>query len=136
MNICLTTTLALASAVLSVQAADNMKAFPPAEAGMVRHVLQLPQQKNEAGFKVQLIVGKTVEVLLEGPSKRNSKRWAGRSDTNKVCIVEPQPGLQPGHLAQVRITRATAHSLFGELCVSSVGPRAARVCARSQAEGS
>ena len=56
------TALALLSAMLCVQAADNMKAFPPAEPGMVRHVLQLPQQKDEAGFKVELIVGKTVQV--------------------------------------------------------------------------
>lgn len=43
-------------------AADNMKAFPPAGEGMVRHVLQLPQQADESGFKVELIVGKTVET--------------------------------------------------------------------------
>jgi ecotin len=43
-------------------AADNMKAFPPAAEGMVRHVLQLPQQADESGFKLELIVGKTVET--------------------------------------------------------------------------
>ena len=43
-------------------AADNMKAFPPAGAGMVRHVLHLPPQADEAGFKVELIVGRTVEI--------------------------------------------------------------------------
>ena len=43
-------------------AADNMMAFPPAAEGMVRHVLQLPPQADESGFKVELIVGKTVET--------------------------------------------------------------------------
>jgi ecotin len=43
-------------------ATDNMKAFPPAGEGMVRHVLQLPQQADESGLKVELIVGKTVET--------------------------------------------------------------------------
>ena len=43
-------------------AADNMKAFPPAGAGMVRHVLQLPQQADESAFKVELIVGKAAEI--------------------------------------------------------------------------
>ena len=42
--------------------ADNMKAFPPAEPGMVRYVLQLPKRDVESAFKVELIVGKTVEV--------------------------------------------------------------------------
>ncbi|NJD33729.1 MAG: proteinase inhibitor I4 serpin [Betaproteobacteria bacterium] len=43
-------------------AADNLKAFPPPDAGMVRYVLQLPQQADESAFKVELIVGKTVET--------------------------------------------------------------------------
>ena len=48
---------------MSVAAApDNMKAFPPAEAGMVRYVLQVPKQDDETAFKVELIVGKTVQV--------------------------------------------------------------------------
>ena len=44
------------------QAADNLKAFPPAEEGMVRYVLQLPRQADESAFKVELMVGKTVRV--------------------------------------------------------------------------
>jgi ecotin len=48
--------------MLSAHGADNMKAFPPAEAGMVRHVLQLPKQDDEYAFKVELIAGKTVQV--------------------------------------------------------------------------
>ena len=62
MKACLITVLALLSAMLSAQAADNMKAFPPAEAGMIRHVLWLPQRNDEARFKVELIAGKTVQV--------------------------------------------------------------------------
>jgi len=49
-------------AVPAGQAADNIKAFPPAEEGMVRYVLQLPRQADESAFKVELIVGKTVQV--------------------------------------------------------------------------
>ncbi len=61
-KICPTTALLLLSALLPAQAADNMKAFPPADEGMVRYVLQLPEQVNESAFKVELIAGKTVEV--------------------------------------------------------------------------
>jgi len=43
-------------------AADDMKAFPPAEKGMTRHVLQVPKQDDESAFKVELIVGKSVKV--------------------------------------------------------------------------
>jgi ecotin len=54
--------LSLLTAVSSARAADNMKAFPPAESGMVRYVLALPKQANEDSFKVELIAGKTVQV--------------------------------------------------------------------------
>ncbi len=47
---------------LPAPAADNMKAFPPADTGMVRHVLHLPPQTDEYAFKLELIVGKTVPL--------------------------------------------------------------------------
>ncbi len=49
-------------AIPAGQAADNMKAFPPAEQGMARHVLQLPHRNDESALKVELIVGKTVQL--------------------------------------------------------------------------
>ena len=54
--------LSILTAVMSAQAADIMKAFPPAEEGMVRYVLQVPKQDDESVFKVELMVGKTVAV--------------------------------------------------------------------------
>jgi ecotin len=52
----------LVATVSVAAAADNMKAFPPAEAGQTRHVLQLPQQANEADLRVELVIGKTVKT--------------------------------------------------------------------------
>ena len=57
-----TTVLLFLFAMPAGQAADNLKAFPPAEKGMVRYVLQLQRQADESAFKVELIVGKTVQV--------------------------------------------------------------------------
>ena len=54
--------LVMMFAVPPGQAADNMKAFPPAGPGMVRHVVQLPAQADESAFKVELIIGKTVQL--------------------------------------------------------------------------
>jgi ecotin len=45
-----------------VLAADDMKAFPPAEDGMTRHVIHLPKQKDESAFKVEVVAGKTVQT--------------------------------------------------------------------------
>ena len=60
------------------------------------------------------LVGRTLEVLVEGVSKRNSSRWCGRSDTNKVVVFEPAPGIKAGDLVKLKINRATAMTLFGE----------------------
>ena len=55
--------LAMSAVVAAVaSASDNMKAFPPADAGMTRHVLKLPEEKDESSLKVELIVGKTVRL--------------------------------------------------------------------------
>jgi ecotin len=56
------TALVLIFAVLTVHAGDNMKAFPPPEKGMVRYVLHAPKQEDESLSKVEVIVGKTVQV--------------------------------------------------------------------------
>jgi ecotin len=61
-KLCCIIALAFLSTMLPVLAADNMKAFPPAEEGMIRYVLQLPKQDDESVYKVELIAGKTVEV--------------------------------------------------------------------------
>ena len=54
--------LSLLFVVPGLQAADNLKAFAPAQDGMVRYVLQLAAQDEESAFRVELVVGKTVEV--------------------------------------------------------------------------
>lgn len=41
---------------------DILTPFPQAEKGMKRQVIQLPEQKDEAQYKVELLIGKTLEV--------------------------------------------------------------------------
>ncbi|BBO75890.1 ecotin [Desulfosarcina widdelii] len=62
---CLVTIVLILVTAVFAQAADNMKAFPPAGEGMVRYVLQLPEQADESAFRVELIVGKTVRIEKE-----------------------------------------------------------------------
>ena len=78
--VCLTTVLSFFfSAVMAGQAADNMKAFPSAEEEMVRYVLQLPKQDDESAFKVELIVGKTVQV-----DERNRYFFGGKIEEETI----------------------------------------------------
>jgi len=60
-------------------AADDMKAFPPAEEGMTRHVIGLPKQGDESAFKVELIIGKTVKT-----DARNSYFFGGTLETETI----------------------------------------------------
>ena len=60
-------------------AADDMKAFPAAEEGMTRHVINLPKQQDENAFKVELIIGKTVKT-----DASNSYFFAGTLETETI----------------------------------------------------
>ena len=81
-NIYLFSVILLLAITYPIHAADNMKAFPPAEEGMIRNVIQLPKQDDESAFKLELIVGKTVQTdpenryFFSGSIKRETiKGW-------------------------------------------------------------
>ncbi len=57
-------------------------------------------------------IGKTVEVLVEGFSKRSKEHFFGRTSQNKVVIF-PKEGNQIGSFVQVKITEASAATLKG-----------------------
>ncbi len=59
-------------------------------------------------------VGKTMEVLVEGTSKRSEEDLFGRTDTGKVCVF-PKGTNRVGDLVHVRITSCTAATLKGDI---------------------
>jgi tRNA-2-methylthio-N6-dimethylallyladenosine synthase len=68
--------------------------------------------QRRARERAQRFVGRTVEVLVEGPSRTDPTRLRGRSRHNKVVNFD---GLgQPGELVHVEITGATSQTLSGE----------------------
>ncbi len=54
--------LGLPAASQAGGAADNLAAFPEADPGMQRYLLYLPSRRDESVYKLELIVGKTVET--------------------------------------------------------------------------
>jgi len=68
------------AAALSLDAGENISAFPPAEEGVVRYILQLPKQDDESAFKVELIVGKTMLV-----DERNKYFFTGKIQEETIA---------------------------------------------------
>jgi len=51
-----------ASAFAANTPLEKVAPYPQAEKGMKRQVITLPQQKDESGYKVELLIGQTLEV--------------------------------------------------------------------------
>jgi tRNA-2-methylthio-N6-dimethylallyladenosine synthase len=69
--------------------------------------------QRRAAERAQRFVGRTLEVLVEGPSRTDPTRLRGRSRHNKVVNFD---GLgDPGAYVQVEITAATSQTLAGEM---------------------
>jgi tRNA-2-methylthio-N6-dimethylallyladenosine synthase len=59
-------------------------------------------------------VGRVEEVLVEGPSRKDSEVLTGRTRQNKLVHFASGP-VRPGSYALVRVTRAAPHHLHGEV---------------------
>ena len=64
------------------------------------------------------LVGQRVEILCEGPSRRNADRLVGRTRTNKIVIFEGDRDRLSGELFEVEITQSTGHTLYGDALVA------------------
>ncbi len=62
--------------------------------------------------KYQQMVGKTVQVLAEGPAKRGNG-WFGKSADFKTTVFTPPNDVVAGTLVDVEVANATAHALYG-----------------------
>jgi tRNA-2-methylthio-N6-dimethylallyladenosine synthase len=69
--------------------------------------------QRRARERATRFVGRSLEVLVEGPSRTDPSRLRGRTRHNKVVNFD---GLaSPGELVEVEITAATSQTLAGEL---------------------
>jgi tRNA-2-methylthio-N6-dimethylallyladenosine synthase len=76
----------------------------------MQRLVELVQQR--AHERAQRFVGRTLDVLVEGPSRKDPSRLRGRTRHNKVVNFA---GLaSPGELVPVRIDGATSQTLVGE----------------------
>lgn len=69
-------------AVSASQAADNIKAFPPAEEGMIRYVLRLPKEADESAYQVRsktflssVPISETAFLAMGTSARKFRKAW-------------------------------------------------------------
>jgi tRNA-2-methylthio-N6-dimethylallyladenosine synthase len=62
----------------------------------------------------QEFVGRQVEILVEGPSKKNSARMMGRTRCNKIVVFDGSTR-HCGRLLDVKIQHAGTFTLYGEV---------------------
>ncbi|MDO9595302.1 MAG: tRNA (N6-isopentenyl adenosine(37)-C2)-methylthiotransferase MiaB [Lutibacter sp.] len=72
----------------------------------------LLQQKHSL-YHTQKFVGQTVEVLIEGSSKKSDSHWKGRNSQNAV-IVFPKGDEKLGDLVNIFIEDCTSATLIGK----------------------
>lgn len=78
----------------------------------LEEIIALQQELSHISNKKD--VGKSMEVLVEGPSKRNKNQYFGRNSQNKVVIFD-KGNCQKGDFVMVKITACTAATLLGDL---------------------
>ena len=74
-------------------------------------LLELMNQRGSARY--QDCVGKTFEILVEGPSRKNPARLSGRTRSNKIVVFEGADR-HVGQLLDVKIERASTFTLYGD----------------------
>lgn len=80
----------------------------------VRRLSEMIDLQNKLSLESNLAdVGRTVEVLVEGFSKRSREHLFGRTQQNKVVVFDKQ-GYRVGQYVQVVIESATSATLIGK----------------------
>jgi tRNA-2-methylthio-N6-dimethylallyladenosine synthase len=84
-----------------------------------REVLEHRNQRllnaiNEQGAaRYAALVGRKVQILVEGPSKRNPARMMGRTRCNKIVVFDGSERHR-GQLMDVRVEKAGSFTLYGD----------------------
>ena len=77
---------------------------------------RLMEVQNEISLEInQSMLGKTLEVMVEGPSKNDENVWMGHTRSNKIVLF-PHGQEKEGDFVQVKITSPQTWVLKGEVC--------------------
>lgn len=91
----------------------------PPETIEERHSRLLAVVNEIAAQRLQPFLGKQIEVLVEGASRKNAARLEGRSRCNRIVVFEGAERHR-GQLMDVRIERASTFTLYGDPAIIDV----------------
>ena len=77
-------------------------------------------QNKISAERNQATIGKVLDVLIEGDSKKSSSELQGRTDGNKMVIF-PKDNFTSGMRVKVKITRSNSATLFGTIYPNHLG---------------
>lgn len=75
----------------------------------LQEIIELQNRKSLQEYRK--MIGKTVTVLVEGPSKRNPQELCGRASNNMMCVF-PAGTLKKGDYADVTVSDCTSATLI------------------------
>ncbi len=78
-----------------------------------RHARLLELVNAVGKRKYNTFVGQPVQILVEGPSKKNPARLTGRTRCNRIVLFDGSPR-HIGQVMDVRVTRAGLFTLYGD----------------------
>jgi tRNA-2-methylthio-N6-dimethylallyladenosine synthase len=81
-----------------------------------RHARLLARINEIGARKNQGFLGRRVQILVEGPSRRNAARLEGRTRCNKIVVFEGSDRHR-GQLLDLKITRLGSFTLYGDPAV-------------------
>jgi len=93
--------------------AASMPDQVPLEIREERNATLLQRINSIAAEKYQNFVGQTVEILVEGPSKKNTARFMGRTRCNKIVLFDGS-SRHLGQLMNLKIERTGSFTLYGD----------------------
>ncbi len=85
----------------------------PEEEKARRITLLIADQKRISLERNEALIGRDLEVLVEGPAKRNPENWFGKTRQFKTAVFRHR-GESVGDLATFRVADVSAYTLFGE----------------------
>ena len=75
----------------------------------LNEIIELQNRKSLERYRAQ--IGRRLEVLVEGPSKRDPSQLCGRASNNMMCVF-PAGNLKPGDYTEVTVEDSTSATLI------------------------